>query len=163
MTTRLRFLGTLAAAAIFLGGAVSGAPLPARAAALADDTLLQMLDTMGYAPTKLSKGYLVALKRDTWTVNIQVVLSPDNNKLGFNANLGLVDAPGNISAAQWMALLVSNGDIDPSFFYFDKTQGKLYLHRALDNRDVTPAFLRTQLETFANQVRSTSDLWKFTK
>src|SRR5262249_22483861 len=109
---------------------------------LTDDTLKQMLDNMGMEPKKLSKGYLLAIKQDTWTLNIQVVLSPDGRKLGLNANLGKVDDPAGVTASQWMDLLISNGDIDPSAFYFDKEQKKLYLHRSFDNRAVTPAILR---------------------
>jgi hypothetical protein len=131
--------------------------------ALTDDSLKQMLDTMGYEPKKLSKGYLLAVKRDSWTINIQLVLSKDNTKLGFNANLGKVDDPDSVTAAQWKELLISNGDIDPSAFYFDKDQKKLYLHRSVDKRSIEPAFMRQQIDLFCGNVRGTEALWKFTK
>ena len=51
-----------------------------------------------------------------------------------------------------MSLLVSNGDIDPSAFYFDKDQKKLYLHRSFDNRAITPAVLRKELDSFAGNI-----------
>src|SRR5205807_2698661 len=85
--------------------------------ALTDESLKQVLENMGYEPKKLSKGYLLAIKQDTWTINIQIVLSGDTEKVGLNANLGKVEDPSTISASQWMDLLVSNGDIDPSSFY----------------------------------------------
>jgi len=130
---------------------------------LSDDTLKTVLDNMGYEPKKLSKGYLLAIKQSTWTINMQVVLSPDNRKLGLNSNLGVVEDPASIQAAQWMNLLIANGDIDPSAFYFDKTQKKLYLHRSFDNRAITPAILKKEIENFAGNVQKTEDLWKFTK
>jgi hypothetical protein len=129
---------------------------------LTDDTLMKFLDDMGWEPKKLSKGYLVAVKQDTWTLNTQVVLSDDKTKLGLNANLGVVDE-NNVSASQWMKLLIANGDIDPSSFYYDKERKKLYLHRSFDNRDVTHATLRKELDKFCSNIRSTEDLWKFTK
>jgi len=130
---------------------------------LTDDSLKQTLDTMGLEPKKLSKGYLLAMKQDTWTINMQVVLSPDLRKVGLNANLGKVEDTSTVTAQQWQDLLVSNGDIDPSAFYFDKKQSKLYLHRSFDNRAVTPAVLRKEIDNFAANVRQTEPLWKFTK
>ncbi|HLK61345.1 MAG TPA: hypothetical protein VKU00_32645 [Chthonomonadaceae bacterium] len=130
---------------------------------LNDESLKQMLENMGYEPKKLTKGYLIVLKQDSWTLNMQIVLSGDTEKMGLNANLGKVEDPSGVSASQWMDLLISNGDIDPSAFYFDKDQKKLYLHRSFDNRAVTPAVLRKQIENFADNIRKTEALWKFTK
>jgi len=130
---------------------------------LTEDTLKSVLDNMGYEPRKLSKGYLLAIKQDTWTINMQVVLSPDGRKVGLNSNLGSVPDPATVQADQWMSLLIANGDIDPSAFYFDKTQKKLYLHRSFDNRAITPANLRKEIENFAGNVKQTENLWKFTK
>ncbi len=130
---------------------------------LTDENLQQTLVNMGYEPKKLSKGYLLAIKQDTWTLNLQIVLSGDKNKVGLNANVGKVEDPDAVTAKQWMELLVSNGNIDPSAFYFDREQKKLYLHRSFDNRAITPVILRRELENFCANIRSTGDLWKFTK
>lgn len=130
---------------------------------LSNDTLKSMLDGLGYEPKALSKGYLIALKKDTWTINMQLVLSPDLTKVGLNANLGAIEKMEDVTAATWLALLQENATIDPSSFYVDKDQKKLYLHRVLDNRAITPAYIRKQVETFAGNVRDTEALWKFTK
>jgi hypothetical protein len=130
---------------------------------LSNDGLRQMLDSMGLEPKPLSKGFLIAIKQDTWTFNMQLVLSANQEKLGMNANCGVVENPDGVTAAQWKALLVSNGDIEPSFFYFDAERKKLYLHRVMDNRGLTPAFVRSQIDNFIGNMRSTSELWKFTK
>src|ERR1051325_4050714 len=120
---------------------------------LTEDGLKQMLDNMGYEPKKLGKGYLLSIKRDSWTYNMQLVLSSDHSKLGFNSNLGIVENPESITAEQWKNLLISNGNIDPSFFFFDKDTKKLYLHRVLDNRAIDPAYLRQQIDGFVNNIR----------
>ena len=130
---------------------------------LSDDGLRQMLDGMGLEPKALTKGFLIAIKRDTWTYYIQLVLSDNKEKLGMNSNLGIVENPDSVTAAQWKALMVSNGDIEPSFFYFDPATKKLYLHRVLDNRGLTPAYVRSQVDAFISNLKGTADLWKFTK
>jgi hypothetical protein len=130
---------------------------------LTRDGLSQFLSNMGYEPKGLSKGYLLAVKQDTWTLNMQVVISENGQKIGLNANLGKVEYPSSVTAEQWMKLLISNGDIEPSIFYFDKDQSKLYLHRAFDNRAMTPAIMRHEIEKFCSDIRSTEALWKFTK
>ena len=139
------------------------APKPAdEGQVLNNDTLMKFLENMGLEPKKLSKGYLIAIKQDTWTLNTQFVLSEDATKIGLNANLGVVDE-STVSASQWMNLLVANADIDPSYFYYDKEKKKLFLHRSFDNRKITPAILRRELDRFCSNIRSTSELWKFTK
>ena len=121
------------------------------------------LTNMGFEPKKLSKGFLIAIKQDTWTLNMQLVISANTEKIGLNANLGKVEDPASVSAPTWYELLVSNGDIDPAAFYFDKDQKKLYLHRTFDNRGVTPAILRREIEAFGAAICKTESLWKFTK
>lgn len=150
----------------FAGSVFTPATLRAQTAApveLTDESLQQMLAGLGYSPKKLSKGFLIVVARsNNWTINMQVTLSPDGTKFGLNANLGLVDE-ATVTTAQWLELLISNGEIDPSSFYFSRDQKKLFLHRSLDNRAVTPEFLRKQIERFADNVVGTEKLWAFTK
>jgi len=130
---------------------------------LTDESLKQMLIGLGYEPKPLTKGYLMAIKQDTWTLNVQAVLSGNKERLGLNANAGKVDDPEAVPAADWRKLLVSNGEIEPTMFYFDNEQKKLYLHRVIDNRGITPVILRQEIDRFCKHIRDTGDLWKFTK
>jgi len=132
-------------------------------AALTDESLQKTLDGLGYEPKKLGNGYLISLKKDTWTYNMQFVLSKDLSRLGMNANLGVVEKPDEITAPKWMNLLVANGNIDPSFFFFDKDTKKLYIHRVLDNRAITPSYIRQQVDNFCANIKDTADSWNFTK
>jgi hypothetical protein len=164
MTIHMRFIALVL---LLCGLAV---PQPAIAALtqsappsqLSDDSLRQMLDGLGLEPKALSKGYLIVIKRDSWTYNIQLVLSADRSKLGMNANLGIIEDADSVTASQWKALMEANGSIEPSFFYFDADKKKLYLHRVLDNRGLTAAYVRSQIDTFISDMKSTADLWKFT-
>jgi hypothetical protein len=165
-------LAVILLAALFVSTSVicpapaTAAPIQSSAVAsgqLDDDKLRQMLDAMGFEPKALSKGFLITIKRDAWTTYIQLVISKDQAKIGLNANLGVVESPDSITAAQWRSVLAANRDIDPSSFYYDVDQKKLYIHRVMDNRAVTPAYLRTQIDNFVDNMKSTEALWSFTK
>ena len=131
--------------------------------ALNDTSLLQMLTDLGYEPKKLKQGYVVAIKQGEWTFNVQFLISQNREKIGMNANMGTVEDTTAITATQWMNLLATNTDIAPSFFYFNKNNHTLYMHRVLDNRGLTPPFMRQQIENFCSNIKETGDLWKFTK
>ena len=154
--------------AIFLWGITILAPhvrasQPVAQGDLTSESLQKMLDDMGYLPKKLSVGYLISISRDSWTFHIQLVLSKDGSKLGMNSNLGAIPKPEEVAASTWLRLLEANGDVDPSAFYVDKQTQKLYLHRTLDNRGITPAILRGQIEAFCSNTKDTGKLWEFTK
>jgi hypothetical protein len=166
----VKSIPTAALVAIILWGTVALAPIiraqddPRKSGqSLTNDSLRALLDNLGYEPKKLTSGYLVAIKKDGWTYNMQFVLSDDKTKIGLNANLGLIEKLDAVTAPQWMGLLTANKDIDPSFFYVDKDQKKLYMHRVLDNRAITPSYIRQQTDNFCGNIKETSDAWKFTK
>jgi hypothetical protein len=136
---------------------------PAARGVLTDTSLSQMLTEMAYEPKKLKQGYVVAIKQGEWTYNVQFVISPNREKLGLNANMGSVEDASTVTAAQWMNLLAANTDIAPSFFYYNKNNHTLYMHRVLDNRFITQAILRQQVDAFTANIKETAELWKFTK
>ena len=139
------------------GGRALAASCPS--GVVTNDCLPALLKDMGYENRALSKGYLITIKGDGWTYYIQLVLSNDATKLGMNANLGTVANEQAVTAAQWMNVLAANNDVDPSSFNYDRVKKKLYLHRALDNHDITSAFLRRQIDLFVQNIRSTDAIW----
>lgn len=136
---------------------------PSTRGVLNDNSLLQMLSDMGYEPKKLKQGYVVAIKQGEWTYNVQFVISANREKIGLNANMGTVEDASAVTANQWMNLLAANTDTAPSFFYYNKNNKVLYMHRVLDNRALTSNILRQQVEAFTANIKDTADLWKFTK
>ena len=75
-----------------------------------------------------------------------------------------------MSLARWKALkmfsalpdttlLVENGDIDPTTLYVDAAKNELFLHRSIDNHDMTPAILRLELDHFMDALESSSATW----
>jgi hypothetical protein len=81
----------------------------------------------------------------------------------MSANLGSVKDPNAVKASTWYDLLVGNYDLDPASFYFDPENKRLYLHRMMDNRGITPAMLREQFERFCDNIRGSEKLWSFTE
>ena len=130
---------------------------------LTAESLQKALDELGYGPRKLGNGYLISIKKDTWTYNMQFTISEDFSRLDVKANLGVIDRSEKITSAQWMSLMVANGNIGPSCFYFDKQAKKLYMHRVLDNRAITSAYIRQQTDEFCANIRETSTTWSFKK
>jgi len=130
---------------------------------LDDAGLQQMLTGLGYEPKALDKGFLVTIKKDGWSYYVQFVISEDKSRLGMNANLGQITDPDSVAAKDWMGLLAANSDLDPSSFNYDKNAKKVYLHRVLDNRGVTPAYVREQIDNFTTNIRDSEGEWKFVK
>jgi len=167
MLAALSFASVLAAAgpagaqAVTPAAAEALAAPPGCAAVLTDPCLRTMLGQLGLAPKPLTHGYLIVVPHGTWTINVQALVSENGRKLGLNSNLGLV-TESEVSGVQWKALLAANADLDPSYFYYNPSQTKLYMHRSFDTRQVTPAGLLRELTSFADGVASSGDLWKFT-
>jgi hypothetical protein len=136
---------------------------PPTTGVLSEDGLSRMLTDMGYEPKKLKQGYVVAIKHEEWTYNVQCVISPNREKIGLNANVGTVEDPSTVTATQWMNVLAANTDVAPSFFYYNKNNRILYMHRVVDNRCLTTAILSRQIEAFTTNIKDTAEVWKFTK
>jgi hypothetical protein len=128
------------------------------AGVLKSDCLPQTLSGMGFDAKPLGEGFLILIERDGWKLYVDLIVSSDNSKVGFNSNLGTVNEQ-KVSAAQWMGLVAANKDIDPSVFFYDAAKKTLYIHRVLDNRSVTPAILRDQLDRFLADIRSSEKIW----
>lgn len=152
----LLLLGPLA------GATMASAPIQSNCkAALTNECLAAMLTDMGYNPKALSKGYLIIIKQGTWTINMQLVISLDGKRLGMNANLGTVTEE-SMTADQWKALLISNGNIEPISFYYEPDRKKLYLHRSDINQHLTTEIVSNEISNFAETVKATQNIWGFT-
>jgi len=69
------------------------------AGVLKNDCLPQTLTDMGLEPKPLGEGYLILIERDGWKLYVDLIISSDNTKVGFNSNLGDVNEQ-KVSAAQ---------------------------------------------------------------
>ncbi|MEA2553624.1 MAG: hypothetical protein QOJ65_1800 [Fimbriimonadaceae bacterium] len=123
--------------------------------------LREKLVELGYDVTDLVKEegkekYTVKLTKSDLDIPIGYEISPSKGYIWLTVNLG--DAPAETST-KCLALLKSNGNIQPSFFYVTKS-GRLMMGLPIDNRDVTNATLRLRTDQISDNVGSTKDLWQ---
>ncbi len=142
---------------------------PATAAApLTDESLLTMLQNMGYDPKadKLEKTtiYTITIEQGTWTYYIDVMLSNDKDQLWITSSVADVPADGKVPAEMLLQLLQENNDIGPAAVYYDKQFKKIKVGLPLLNHGgVSPASFRTYLSDYMKDVTAVQKLCDFPK
>ena len=140
----------------------AGTPAP-----LTDDSLLAMLKNMGYAPRieKTPKGsiYSLTIQRGTWTYYVDVSLSPSKTKLWLSGWLSALPRDEKVPAERLLALLEGSWTHGPAHFRYHRGFRQLNIGLCLDNRDITPETLRTQLESFMDTMKKSEELWNVKK
>jgi hypothetical protein len=133
--------------------------VPAQAAPLTYSQLQNMATNMGFAPNQVSQGtdtpkFEIQTKAGTFNVPLGLEVSPSGRFVWVSANLGVKTLTGD----QAMAILRRGTAVQPTqFWYTDK--GNLMIGMAIDNRDVTPAYLRFVIDKVGADVTSTADIW----
>jgi hypothetical protein len=132
---------------------------------LTAETLGKMLRDMGYDPkvsTSADKSitfYKLVLERDNFTYVIDVSLDKAQKRVWLVCALKRVGAIEQVQAARLQKLLEENDMIAPAAFSYDKTRKQFFLNVAVDNRGITAAQLRAELDTLQSVVRRTYPLW----
>jgi len=130
---------------------------------LTDDSLKTMLDNLGYdvRASKSADGkpmYYVKLKRDTWEFEISVVLRSDISMLWLTCGVADLPPTDKVPAEVLEKMLAKSDELGPTHFGMKKSR-RVYLNCPLQNKDITPASLRKNLEQLADDVKGTEDLW----
>lgn len=148
-------------AAVALASAIWIAP-----AAVADPLVLAQLKTMvtdmGYEPKDLPKTdgtavtkFEITVATDDFTVPLGIEITPSARFIWCTANLGKSAVTGDVA----LEMLKRGGSIQPTSFWIT-SQGRLMVGMSIDNRDVTPAYLRFVFDKIAKDVSSTAELWQ---
>ncbi len=148
-------------AAVALASAIWMAPA-AMAEPLSLDQLKTMVAGMGYTPndlprtdgTPVTKFEVVVVGAD-FTVPIGVEVTTSKRFIWCTANLGKSAVTGDVA----LNMLKRAGSIQPTTFWIT-SKGQLMIGMSVDNREVTPAYLKFVFEKLAGDVGSTSDLWQ---
>jgi hypothetical protein len=144
------------------------APIPSQPAVqavppLTDAALLEMIQKMGYEAQieKTDKGniYSLNIKRGTWTYIIDVSLSPSKTKLWLSGWLSELPPNEKISVDKLLDLLEGSWTYGPAHFRYHKKFRQLNIGLCLDNREISPAVLREQLESFMETMKKSELLW----
>lgn len=170
-----KFGGLLLSGLLLLswGGAAQAQP-PADAGSkaeaggpIAEEDLPKMLQNMGYEAEKVDEGvYRVVIEQDSWTFYIRFSLSTDSKqRLWMTSSFGEIKDWQKMAPAPLMALLVANDRIGPAHFYVTVSGDvrRLNAARAVDNRGITPAILRRELDKFLTNIRDTAEQWDIEK
>ncbi|MCE9561774.1 MAG: hypothetical protein K8U57_06935 [Planctomycetes bacterium] len=135
---------------------------------LTSDSLSELLDSMGYdfrtnAMPSGSAIYTLTIPSDTWTFVVEVSLAPNGSLVWLNAPLQPLPADGAIPDERLIRLLQENWAIYPHAFAIPKDSRRLYIQRATENQNMTPAKLRGAIDAMTSTVRTTAPLWDVSK
>lgn len=120
--------------------------------------LKTLIEGLGYETKVLNseegkEKYEFTIKTADFNVPLGAEISPSKNYIWLTVFLG-VSKPTH----SFEELLKANGDIQPSFFYITK-KGNLMMAVAIDNRQVTSAILKRNVDKISADVSSTSKTW----
>jgi hypothetical protein len=143
-------------------------PAEAKPAAgvLTPATLEKTLTDMGLEPKKVNdRAWDVKLSRDGWDFSIRISLTASGQTLWLTATLVQVGDINKVPAQALAKLLKGNFDYGPCMYYFfadpKKTgAGSVVMGRAIDNRGLTAALIRAELDRICTNVKSSHPLWK---
>lgn len=136
--------------------------------ALTNESLAEMLDNMGYdyrTDTLPSGGviYTIRINANDWNFTIEVSLSQNNSLVWLIAPLHQLPPAGTVPGEAVVRLLQENWQINPHVFAIPKNSRLLYLQRALENQNLTPARFRTAIDLMTGTIRSTAAIWDISK
>jgi hypothetical protein len=123
--------------------------------------LRDMLTQLGYEVSDIVKDagkekYSITLKTHDLNVPVGSEISPSNSFVWLTVNLGTAPTEGS---PKTLDLLKQNSKIQPTFFYITDS-GRLMAAMAIDNRGITNAILKSRIETVAENVGKTKDVWQ---
>lgn len=122
-----------------------------------------MLASMGYQYTPLRDGYYqVDLRRGGRTFQVQMWVSSDSRVIASASLTGEL-SPEQIPASIMLRLLEQNDYLGNARFFYAPDARRLYLVTDIDNTNVTPARLRTVLESWADAAASSASVWDTSK
>jgi hypothetical protein len=146
-------------------GAGEPAVRPAAAAPLTHDSLLKVLQDMGYSPrvekTQTGAIYHLTVERDGWTYRLQLALSSNQQFLWISTGVVTLPSDEKVPADRLLRLLEENDRIGPMFISYYKKFHQLQLVLPLYNGGgITPVVLRGQLEDFMATTRKVVEMDK---
>lgn len=146
--------------AALIVGLAAGPCMAANAQQIDANRLKSMAEELGYSPKILSEPgeamkFEVSLASGGYTTPLLLELSPSGRFIWASANLGDEEVDGDLA----YELLTLNAEVQPSSFWITES-GHLKLGMAIDNRAVTPDYLKFVFEKIAGDVADTADYWE---
>ncbi len=153
--SRIVLVPVFAASVLAVAGG-QGAAVPNR---LDDAGLKATLSKLGYEVKEPgAKTYEIALAAAGLKIPTRVFLAKSRTKLWFSVALMQKAGVDKLTRDDLARILAANTDVGPCHFMIDG--GWLKMKMALDNRGLTPAILRTELDYLAARVGESKAVWQ---
>ncbi|MFO0810049.1 MAG: hypothetical protein U0746_15615 [Gemmataceae bacterium] len=150
-------------------------PAPAQPAApavsgkLNHERLGEVLRNFGYEPT-ISKSddgtvnwYRIDIDQGDFKFVTFLCVLANEEKVRILLPLGNVAEPSKVPAERLWKLLEENGNIAPMAFYYNTVFKQFQLNHYIENRDLTPAKLRKELDATLRVTKRTYSVWDTSK
>lgn len=138
--------------------ALGGWQSTAQAEKLDDASLRAMLTGLGYEVKEPgTTTFEVPMSAEGLNIPTRVFLSKSKTKVWISAALVMADGVNKLTREDLQKILEKNVEVGPCHFMIEG--GWLKMKMAIDNRAVTPALLRSELEFFAARVGTSKAVW----
>jgi hypothetical protein len=152
--------------AVALALAVARAPIDPKQGAekgvVTPEGLGEMLRDLGREPKEMGTDknrYQILIDRDDWKVFVRVSLSGNRKYVWLDASTQALADPDAAPPGAWLRLLHLNDEIFPARFTYDKKAKQIRLLMPMENRGITPARLRQEIDAFDQLFRRTEPDW----
>jgi uncharacterized protein (TIGR03067 family) len=136
----------------------------AGAAPLTPESLLAMLEKLGYEPSRWGKdktNYQLAITTGDYKSTFSLYLSNDRTRLWIVASFTkLVDVEA-VPATALLKLLAWNESIAPFHFILDEKAMRVYLQLSVPNEGIDSASLNVWIESMAGHIKRTAADWNY--
>ncbi|RYG24621.1 hypothetical protein EON82_10050 [bacterium] len=126
------------------------------------ETLPKLLSGLGYEPTKVDQAIQrITIERDKFTFRLNFSVSGNTKKVWMSTYLVELPDLSKVPAKSLADALLTNSEIGPAHFYLAKVGEKVWLKMgfALDNRNITPAYLRGEIDWFLERLAEKAPVW----
>lgn len=147
------------ASIVLLGNLLSTSIIAQTSDQLDATKMKEMLVGLGYEVKALSEKvgeekYTVTIVAGDFDVPVGVELSPSKNYIWLTANLG-----SDSDKTKHREILKANSQVQPSQFYITKS-GLLMIGLPLENRAMTAAIMKRNIEKLGSDVSATASTWE---
>lgn len=128
-------------------------------AELKQEGLSEFLQNLGYEVKELGEGaFEFQTTEGDLTIYVVTNISKSGQKVWMTINLGDMPEAERNDAPRLLGFLRSNAEIQPTHFFV--RGDNLRIGVAMDNRGITPAMYRKQVDALAETVFKTRKLWE---
>ncbi|MCE9546418.1 MAG: hypothetical protein K8T25_12990 [Planctomycetia bacterium] len=141
------------------------AATPAARPPLTDAALKETLENLGYTPRVEDTGngtkrYVISVQRGDWTITLMMGLGVDGKQIAFVEYLSPTLDTSKVQARRWQELLEAGVQLAPIHFVLIPATRQVALVATNRNLDLSPAVMKTWIDTITEVTIATHDKWK---